>query len=265
MPTIFPSQELILNDPPWLKSKRKYKMGLNPIPEDNWITINPSPEVISHKENLLANRYHDVVAVTEDSILSQQALSALVGISPPEHYPDLIAGVASKVAEDLCILDTSDDNRFIAGCVCSPSYWNLKEKIGHPLWGVHEAVDGLNDYLGLNIDRFIQGLSLKRPFQRENWFIHGNDQRMHLTPETDLQPTPETWFIRTERETLCRIHENYIVFTINPRFVPLRAIFDFPDAAQSLQEVLDGFTKDEIIYFGGQSKFDLLKEFLHAH
>jgi hypothetical protein len=55
------------------------------------------------------------------------------------------------------------------------------------------------------------------------------------------------------------------VFTINPRFVPLAAIFDFPDAARSLQEVLEGFTKDEVIYFGGQSKLDLLKEFLRNH
>ena len=256
--------ESILSDPPWLKSKRKYKMGLKPIPADKWITTDPSQEAIDHKLNLLTNRYQDVVAVTADSLESQHAFLKLTGKSSTDLYPDPIADAVSKIAEDVCILDTSDNNRFIAGCVCSPSYWNLKDKIGRPLWDVHEAVDGLNDYIGLNIGRFIEGLSFGRPFARENWFIHGNDQRMHLTPETDLQPKPETWFIRTERETLCRIHENYIAFTINPRFVPLKTIFEFPDAALSLQQVLEGFTEEEIVYFGGQPKLDRLKKFLRG-
>ena len=253
----------ILRNPPWVKSNRKYKMGLKPIAEEGWVTFNPAPEISAHKRGMLTNRYEDVVAVTEDSLLSQRVFFECIGIPKTETFPDLIASAAIHIAEDICILDTSDDNRLIAGCVCSPSYWNLKDKIGQPLWGVHNAVDGLNEFLGRNIDRFINGLELGRPFMRENWFLHGTSQRMQLTPETDLNPDPKTWFIRTERETLCRIHPSYMVFTINPRFIPLIAIFEFPDAVKSLKTALDKFTEKEIVYFGGQTKLNQLKKFLH--
>jgi hypothetical protein len=85
---------------------------------------------------------------------------------------------------------------------------------------------------------------------------------MHLSPEEDLNNEPMSWFIRTERETLCRIHEDFIVFTINPRFVPLNSILDYPEALNSLKTVLKGFTEEEITYFGGRKKFAQLTNFL---
>ena len=106
--------------------------------------------------------------------MGQKAFAEFTGLDNISTYPDSIANVASQIAEDVCIIDTSDSNRFVAGCVCSPSYWDLNKKIGQPLWNVHEAVDGLNSFLGENIDRFITGLTYARPFQRENWFIHGD-------------------------------------------------------------------------------------------
>ena len=255
----------ILENPPWLKSKRKYKMGLSPTSLDAWITTNPKAAIFDHKKQLLAENYDKVVASTEDSQPGQIALAEFTELGGKSVYPDSIANIASQIAEDVCIIDTSDKNRFIAGCVCSPSYWDLNKKIGQPLWDVHQAVDGLNNYLGENIDRFINGLTHKRPFERENWFVHGNTKRMHLSPEEDLNNEPNSWFIRTERETLCRIHEDFIVFTINPRFVPLHAILDYPQALDSLKTVLDGFTDEEIIYFGGRKKFDQLACFLEVN
>ena len=255
----------ILENPPWLKSKRKYKMGLSPTSFDTWITRNPKAAILDHKKQLLTENYEKVVASTDDSQPGQIALGAFTKLCCESVYPAPIANIASQIAEDVCIIDTSDNNRFIAGCVCSPSYWDLNKKIGQPLWDVHQAVDGLNNYLGGNIDRFIKGLTHKRPFERENWFVHGNTKRMHLSPEEDLNNEPNSWFIRTERETLCRIHEDFIVFTINPRFVPLHAILDYPQALDSLKTVLDGFTDEEIIYFGGRKKFDQLACFLEVN
>ena len=239
-------------------------MGLNPTSLDGWITINPKNEILDHKKQLLVEKYSTVIARTEKSLAGQKALAEFTGLKNISTYPDSIANVASQIAEDVCIIDTSDGNRFVAGCVCSPSYWDLNKKIGQPLWNIHETVDGLNSFLGENIDRFITGLTYARPFKRENWFIHGDTERLHLSPEEDLNNEPSSWFIRTERETLCRIHEDFIVFTINPRFVPLNSILDYPEALNSLKTVLNGFTEDEITYFGGRKKFAQLTNFLES-
>ena len=255
----------ILENPPWMKSKRKYKMGLSPTSLDSWITVNPKTEILDHKRRLLEQNYKNVVASKEDSQPGQTALATLTGLGKESIYPDTIANVASQVVEDLCIIDASDNNRFIAGCICSPSYWDLNKKIGQKLWDVHDSVDGLNSYLGKKIDHFVSRLTYKRPFQRENWFVHGDAQRMHLKPEEDLNSEPKTWIIRTERETICRIHEDFIVFTINPRFVPLISLLDYPEALDCLKMVLKGFTKEEITYFGGLEKFNQLVSFLEIN
>ena len=256
------SDSSILENPPWRRSKRKYKMGLSPTSLDSWITVNPKKEILDYKRRSLTQNYEKVVAFTEESTLGQRALEAFTGVAHDSIYPDAIANVASLIAEDICIIDTSDNNRFIAGCVCSPSYWDLNRKIGQTLWHVHQEVDGLNSYLGKKIDHFVRGLSFKRAFKRENWFVHGDTQRMHVHPEEDLRSEPESWFIRTERETICRISEDFIVFTINPRFVSLSALLDYPEAADCLKVVLKGFTEEEITYFGGRRKFDQLARFL---
>ena len=66
----------------------------------------------------LAQNYKKVVACAEDSQTAQKALEIFMGLDDKAIYPDAIANVASQIAEDLCIINTSDNNRFIAGCVC---------------------------------------------------------------------------------------------------------------------------------------------------
>ena len=240
-------------------------MGLNPTSLNSWINTNPKAEILDYKRRLLAQNYKKVVACAEDSQTAQKALEVFMGLDYKASYPDAIANVASQIAEDLCIINTSDNNRFIAGCVCSPSYWDLNKKIGQTLWDVHLTVDGLNSYLGKKIDHFVHGLTFNRPFQRENWFIHGDTHRMHLHPEEGLNNDPKSWFIRTERETLCRIHKDFIVFTINPRFIPLTNLIGYPEALDCLKKVLKGFTEKEITYFGGRKKFEQLARFLEVN
>ena len=57
--------------PPWGDGYTKYRLGLNPIHEENWFNQPISKEVFEHKFNLLNNRYREVVAATEDSLQAQ--------------------------------------------------------------------------------------------------------------------------------------------------------------------------------------------------
>jgi hypothetical protein len=69
-----------------------------------------------------------------------------------------------------------------------------------------------------------------------------------------MKNTPEQWFIRSERETLCALNEEYLLFTINPRFQPLADIACYPDAQKDLLTTMASFDEDEIEYFGGTEK-----------
>tara|TARA_B100001057_G_scaffold498664_1_gene606458 strand:- start:1433 stop:2248 length:816 start_codon:yes stop_codon:yes gene_type:complete len=251
-------------NPPWAGAKPKYRLGLTPIPLEQWFTQPISPDVLRHKQNMLSNHYADVVAVSKahggDS--AQCQLSDQLGASA--EHPDLIANMALSVDDDLCIMQSTGEQRLVAGCVCSPSYWNLRSKIGKPMRLIHAPVASMNEKIGGSIERFIKGVQLLRPFERINWFVHGDTERWHPAEEP-LPKTPvHTWYIRSERETLCRFSDEHLLFTINTRFQPLAAIADHPEAQQDLLATLGNLDADEVDYFGGARKCAMLTEYLHS-
>ena len=75
---------------------------------------------------------------------------------------------------------------------------------------------------------------------------------------------PSCWYIRSEKETLCRFHQDYSLFTINVLFEPLNKIVDYPDALRGLIKSLETFDEDESVYFGGSNKINILLEYLKA-
>ena len=71
------------------------------------------------------------------------------------NYLDLIADISLKVPDDLCIIECSGEQRLIAASICSPSYWNIKSKIGKSLREIHKPVKSLNEKIGNPIEKFI--------------------------------------------------------------------------------------------------------------
>ena len=71
-----------------------------------------------------------------------------------------------------------------------------------------------------------------------------------------------TWHIRSERETLCRYSDEHLLFTINTRFQPLAAIVDYPKAQADLRATLMNLDADEVDYFGGPDKCEMLIGYL---
>jgi hypothetical protein len=70
--------------------------------------------------------------------------------------------------------------------------------------------------------------------------------------------------VSSERETLCKYHEKYTLFTINVRFQPLAAIKDFDSARKSLLDVIMSLDNEEMRYFGGERKVHILTKYLNS-
>ena len=158
-------------------------------------------------------------------------------------------------------METGGEQRLIAASVCSPSYWNVRQKIGLSMAAIHRPVSTLQTKIGGQIQRFIQQAPFMIPFERSNWFVHGDRERVHLSAESNIAGTPEQWFLRSERETLCRFSEGFLLFTINVRFARLRrhrAASEGPAISLSLARL----DTNEIDYFGGNDKFHRLCDYL---
>ena len=119
-------------DPPWGDGNRKYRLGLSPIENERWLNRKPDKELINYKKNLLDKNYSDVIAATDDSLDAQIYLGEVFGVTDSK-YPDLIAELSLNIQDDLCLLESKNDQRLIAASICSPSYWDVKKKIGKPL------------------------------------------------------------------------------------------------------------------------------------
>ena len=256
--------------PPWQGGTAKYRLGLRPVPLKEWFQGAPSLQLRVHKYGLLRRRYAQVVQSIPDSEIPQQRLAEKMqqlGWYKPEQRPqpnfaDLIANLSLQVADDLCLMETDGAQRLIAASVCSPSYWNVQQKIGLSMAAIHQPVNTLQIKIGDQIQRFIQQAPLMTPFERSNWFVHGDRERLHLSAEGNIAGPPEQWFLRSERETLCRFSDGFLLFTINVRFAPLRDISQHPKALADLKTSLARFDLDEINYFGGTDKFHRLLDYL---
>ena len=194
-------------DPPWGDGNRKYRLGLSPIENERWLNRKPDKELINYKKNLLDKNYSDVIAVTDDSLDAQIYLGEVFGVSDSK-YPDLIAELSLNIQDDLCLLESKNDQRLIAASICSPSYWDVKKKIGKPLKQIHQPVKSLEEKVGDRIAKFISQAPVMKPFARQNWLIHGDTKRFYLTEEKELTSHPSECFIRSEKEPLCRFHED---------------------------------------------------------
>ena len=80
---------------------------------------------------MLDNNYHDVVAATDNSLGAQKVLSENFELK--KIYKDLIADLSLLIQDDLCIIRSNANQELLAASICSPSYWNVKSKIGKPL------------------------------------------------------------------------------------------------------------------------------------
>ena len=252
-------------DPPWTGGTGRHRLGLRPIEQGDWLRWPPGADLLDHKRQILTHCYDDAVFAAAGTGDARKLLLDLpVGAEINSVYPHTLANVASQMVEDLCLLDIEDQHRLVAACVCSPSYWRLTEKAGLPLTGVHDPVPGLEQKLGRRITEFIDRVPLGRPFERRNWFMHGDAQRFHLATETCLPEAVADWSVRVERQTLCKLSPRYLLFTIDVLCEPLMHIRQFPRARADLLKSLGGMDADEIEHFGGLDKFGRLLEYLRS-
>lgn len=63
---------------------------------------------------------------------------------------------------------------------CCPSGFNLCEKLGLPLSGIHKPVPGYKERLERSMDRTFARLELGKLIRRSNWTITTNDQLFNL-------------------------------------------------------------------------------------
>lgn len=249
------------NNPPWANGKGGYQMGLTPLELSDWCKQAITPEQRATKLALLRTNFSDVVQTTATSLPAQRLLASHVNaihhnsrdhlvketkdaVSPEDlSAARPLINAALCVPDDLCLLERHNNHyQLVAGCVTAPSYWRLADKLGKTLTAVHATVPGLNDQLGERMNTLFTSLPNNRCLSRRNWFLHGSHELFQPNPEIRTRITQAsdaaTLTVRSETQTLRRLSDEVIAFTIAVDCYPLREIVSYPHAARAMHSAL---------------------------
>jgi hypothetical protein len=257
-------------------------MGLCAIPASDWIKYEDDySERITQKKDLIANQRDRVIQSIEGSEAAQYELldniltfidsyktdlftlnnnsiishkdNRTYDISEFESKPlDLISYLAS---EDYCLLDRfNDDYRLAAASVCTPTYWELSEKMGKPMKDVHAPIANLEEKIGRMIKHFFVNLKPDNYYQRSNWFLMTTPD-LTLFKDTydatgnahslDADDIIDKLYLRCERQSFRKLTKTeYIAFGIKIYVSPLSIVSKHTEIAEDMILAIDSMTED---------------------
>lgn len=212
------------------------------------------PEVLVGSEQTGIPAVAEALRATIEQWLVEHAGATPSRPDPIEGETDALARARLLVADDLCLLLPGEQGwRLAAGCVCFPSYWRPRDRIGEPLADVHAPVPGYPGALAGRVDGFLDRLRPGRAVWRRNWSIHDVPD-LHLpapVPVDRPTPVPDGRWLRSERQTLVRLPAaDAVVFTIRTQQVPLAALAERPDICRAIAGALGGWSVAQRTYKG---------------
>lgn len=167
------------------------------------------------------------------------------------------AALGRAWAPDFLLLSPDAAGAFVlcAGCVCFPSHWDLREKLGRPLAEIHAPVPTLHASLGRQIDTFLAALRPGAIWQRSNWGLAATAERNNhparQLPRIAADTPLEALWLRTEQQAFTRLPATGgILFGIRIHLQPLPELLREPSVAARLSELLASMP-DEIARYKG--------------
>ncbi len=249
---------MTLRHTPYDGSSHPFGIGLRPLDLANWIEIDEKlPEFLAEKHRLLEEIPDQIWAGDFASEAAQNEVLSMLLIHLLERYPNIyrqtgplldIAGqfevdvnevsrpplmtASLLVQEDLVLMGKTEAGwRLVAGSVCFPSSWRLRDKAGKLMHEVHAPVPGFakgSRNAGM-IERVFDNLQVELPVERFNWSVYGDDRLFqpghsgeHVNDKLNEDGEP---FLRVEHQTLRKLPVSKdILFTIRIHLDPLDAL-----------------------------------------
>ena len=183
--------------------------------------------------------------------------------------------IGRQVQEDLLLMEAREDGEtvLVAGHVCFPSKWSLREKIGQTFLEIHEPVPGFGVGPGRAADTLMRRLKAEVPITRVNGSVAPTD-RLDLLPERaadwneseeeiTAENAGERCFLRMERQTLTRLPESRgILFTIRVYLAPVSDLVGEPEKLRRFAGVVKTMPPETLEYKGMTRYVDALIGYL---
>jgi dimethylamine monooxygenase subunit A len=219
-------------------------------------------------------RYAAALPISHAPLEELESLAAAWGFAPSPiggSDSDRMLNLGRQLEPDLVLLapDVAGTLIVVAGCVCFPSAWRLTDKMGRSLDEAHGPVPGLNESLGVPLNRFLTRMKSGRCWLRSNW-------GMASTPERNEHPDrhsydlaspldPEQVWVRREDQALLSLPASEgVLFGIRVIVQPLTDLSRSPDKARRLGRAIRTMSPAMLEYKGLMQVRDELIAFLNG-
>ena len=189
----------------------------------------------------------------------------------PGIAADSLLSLGANWEPDFLLLRQNDGGEFrlVAGCVCFPSHWALREKMRHSLAAIHAPVPTLNAALGAKIDAFLTNLRADAVWERWNWGLAAtselNDHPARHLPRLTAASSPDACWFRAEHQAFRLLPETRtILFAIRLELFPLTELAADSSLAARLAGVLRSMPAEIAAYKGLATARGPLADLLEA-
>lgn len=249
-------------------------VGARALDLTNWIEINSDYEKdLAQKRDLLSQKHDEVfVSLPLGDAGSREVLDLLSEHLPrifPDRWPNEVSidsslhpleAASLLVQEDLCVMSqVGNDWILSAASLCFPSRWDVRDKIGKNLLGIHGPVPHYEEKIGAATQNIFDKLTVERPVWRVNWTVMDSGELHQPTavrsPDamaiTSSNIEQELYF-RRERQTLRKLAKSGdILFTIRTYSDTFAQVVEqFPDFRSHIGPTISGSTPQLIAYKG---------------
>ena len=232
---------------PWMTPIGARLPGLSPIHLQDWLlTDDVFAEQMAYRDQLIRHKQASVFACQPEAEAGARELLECLKDELPAHNPAyqrrraqltrpdgltidtstspplLAAGRLAQ--EDFALLDNSaNGHTLVGGLICFPAFWQLADKLGQSLAGVHRPITAFTENMAARTDHIFTHLRPEQPLMRANFLIYTNpDLHQPAREGTKKVLAPDQpRYVRVERQTLRRLPQTgLIIFAIHTFILP---------------------------------------------
>ena len=249
-------------------------VGARALNLDDWIEINQDYEAyVAYKQELLSTKHDEVfVSLPMGDHGSREVLALMREHLPrvfPQRWPTGVPVDESRhpleaasllVQEDLSLMtQVGTDWVLSAASLCFPSRWDVRDKIGKNLVGIHAPVPHYEEKIGTATQNLFDKLSVERPIWRVNWTVMDSGELHQPTAprspdamQLSSENIEQALHFRRERQTLRKLPESGdILFTIRTYTDPFATVVEqFPEFRRNIGSTIAGASPQTADYKG---------------
>jgi dimethylamine monooxygenase subunit A len=225
----------------------RFSLGISSVEPVDFFRNLEGQKLLELRQRALDSSSRDYVQpIRDDAVWAR--VQKFVGGSEPGANSSSIEALGRSWEPDFVILDREAPHQVKGGCVCFPSGWSLREKVGKSLFLTHAPVPGLNDDLSANISKLLSRIEVGQFFQRSNWGLTGSAQfdqhPRHEIPAIAVSADPRRVWLRIEWQVLTAISgaagmAAALLFGIRVFHVPIEEVKLSPELASRLARNLE--------------------------